>query len=59
MSSFRIWLQKIWVQHKEEIYAWTGRMPEYEMNYYVIKYRWWLRREYRYQQQHGARDETV
>jgi len=59
MSSFRLWLQKIWVQHKEETLNWTGHMPEYEMAYYVNKYRWWLRREYRHQQEHGERTDQA
>jgi|APGre2960657505_1045072.scaffolds.fasta_scaffold161227_2 hypothetical protein len=59
MSNFRIWLQKIWMQHKEETFIWTGSLPEYRMAYYVSKYRWWLRREYRYQNQHGERTDQT
>ena len=59
MSNFRIWLQKIWMQHKQETFTWSGHFPDYEMAYYVSKYRWWLRREYRYQNQYGERTDST
>lgn len=47
-NSFRVWLQEIWMQHKDE-YADIGQLvPEQDSAAYFQKYKYWLRREYRY-----------
>ena len=48
--TFRLWLQQRWYAHCLEIEEWTGRMPTYPMSEYFAKYKYWLKREYRYQQ---------
>jgi len=45
-SNFRLWLQKIWAEHKEEILEETGRPCEYRMEDYIRKYKWWLKTVY-------------
>lgn len=47
-SSFRIWLQNIWLENKEEHQAY-GELP-LSMGEYFQKYKYWLKREYRHQQ---------
>lgn len=44
---FRDWVKHIWLEHCEEIEAWTGRGPGYLSQEYFNMYKWWLRREYR------------
>ena len=46
-SPFRAWVHKLWVENCEEHNLYGGdRLGEAE---YFRQYRWWLRREYRYQ----------
>jgi hypothetical protein len=47
--NFRIWLTERWLEHAEEILAWTGTPPKYTAKDYFQKYKWWLRREYQHQ----------
>jgi len=49
-SDFRIWLQKIWAEHQEEIFEVTGKHCEYRMEDYVRKYKWWLKTVYQKRQ---------
>lgn len=53
--SFRIWLQERWFQHKEEMEHWAQPV-NYDLRYYFNRYRWWLKREYRYQKVMGFKD---
>lgn len=53
-SSFRHWLKEKWYEHLDEIVDLTGQRPRYDEREYFNKYKWWLRREYRYQQQKQA-----
>lgn len=53
--SFRIWLQERWFQHKEEMENWAQPV-NYDLRQYFNKYRWWLKREYRYQKVMGFKD---
>lgn len=49
--TFRLWLQEQWYQHLQELEAWGQPAPAgYTVKQYLGKYRWWLRREYRFQQ---------
>ena len=46
-TSFRLWLNEIWLQNCEERLSngqFTYKMPEY-----FAKYKWWLKREYKHQ----------
>lgn len=46
--SFRIFCVEIWYQHKEEVEAFSKKLPDYDSQYYFNKYKWWLRREYKH-----------
>lgn len=46
---FRIWCQQKWYEHVDEIILITGREPAYMAKDYFAKYKYWLKREYRYQ----------
>ena len=46
-SQFRIWLQKIWQEHKDEVEVYTGEQPCYNMEAYVKKHKWWLKTVYK------------
>ena len=48
---FRYWCIQKWYEHCDEVEAWTGEPVKYLSKEYFLLYRWWLRREYRYQQQ--------
>ena len=45
-SSFRQWLTEKWFEHRTEVDAWTGAQPQYGVQEYFQKYKWWLRKEY-------------
>jgi len=47
--SFRQWVQNIWFDHCEEVEAWEQKSPCYSTQEYFIRYKWWLKREYRHQ----------
>ena len=49
MNSFRQWLISQWLDHIDEVIFWTGKVPQYTAQDYFAKYKWWLRREFRYQ----------
>ena len=45
-SEFRTWVQSIWREHCEECREWKDvPLP---METYLTKYKWWLKREFRY-----------
>lgn len=47
-TSFRIWLQEIWMRHKDE-YSDIGMIvPERDLGHYFQKYKYWLKREYKH-----------
>ena len=46
--NFRDWLRKIWVENCLE-HDHYGELP-YTMEEYFQKYKWWLKREFKYQQ---------
>jgi hypothetical protein len=48
--TFRQWLQQRWYEHCNEFESWNHRMPDYSLKEYFTRYRWWLKREYLYQQ---------
>lgn len=47
LSDFRLWVQNIWYENCQEHFAW--REPGFTLQEYFQQYKWWLRREYRYQ----------
>lgn len=47
VSSFRMWVQNIWIQNCEEHLTY-GEEP-YKMREYWNKYKYWLKREYQHQ----------
>ncbi len=48
MKSFRDWLKDLWYENREERAAWGN--PTLSLKDYFNQYKWWLRREYRFQQ---------
>ena len=46
-TDFRIWLQRMWADHKAEMENWTGSSVEYPMEQYLLKYKWWLKTIYK------------
>jgi hypothetical protein len=50
MKPFRTWLDEQWRQNCDEHDGWgQGR---YTLAEYFAQYKWWLRREYRFQTKH-------
>jgi hypothetical protein len=49
MMTFRMWCQAKWYEHIDELIALGQPVPTYDIQQYFARYRWWLRREYRYQ----------
>lgn len=48
MSEFRLWLLQMWHAHKEELESYNQPVT-YSSKEYFKKYKYWLKREYRYQ----------
>ena len=48
MKPFSTWLEKLWRENCSEHDDYNE--PRYTLQEYFAKYKWWLRREYRYQQ---------
>ena len=46
-SKFRLWVQNIWMDNREEHFQ-SNELP-YSMQEYWDRYKYWLKREYRYQ----------
>lgn len=49
--TFRQWCTHKWYEHCDEVESWTGQRVQYLSAEYFQKYKWWLRREYRNQNQ--------
>ena len=47
--SFRIWCQKKWFEHKDELESY-GQPLDHTAQQYFERYKFWLKREYRHQQ---------
>lgn len=47
--NFRQWCQEMWYDHCSEFEGWFNRQPEYNVKEYFNRYKFWLKREYRYQ----------
>jgi hypothetical protein len=48
MKSFKDWLQDLWYENCEERMSWGN--TKLSLSEYFQQYKWWLRREYRFQQ---------
>lgn len=46
---FRHWCCLKWYEHCDEIEQYTGSRPKYTSQMYFSIYKWWLKREYRYE----------
>jgi len=47
-SSFRLFCNEKWYEHKDEIFAWTGKAhPDYDSTYYFRKHRWLLKKMFK------------
>jgi len=51
ISPFRTWLHNMWYEHVNELDSWGMPKPDYTSTVYFQRFRWWLRAEYRRQQQ--------
>ncbi len=49
MKPFRQWCYEKWQDHCDEVEAWTGKRVLYLSSEYFSKYKWWLKREYRFE----------
>lgn len=56
-TEFKNWLRNIWLDNCEEHNAY-GELP-YTMQEYWHKYKWWLRREYRFQRLRDNHDRVT
>ena len=50
-TGFRAWLMEMWYSHLDELDAWSLPKPDYTSSVYFQRFRWWLRAEYRRQNQ--------
>lgn len=48
-KSFRHWCQEKWYEHVDESISWEGFSPTATAQEYFEKYKYWLKREYKYQ----------
>ena len=48
-SPFRAWVHQLWIENCDEHQQYNS--TRYGEQEYFQKYKWWLKREYRYQQQ--------
>lgn len=49
-SAFRHWINEKWMEHKDELFIWEKKFPEYDANYYFRKHKWMLKRMYQEEQ---------
>lgn len=45
---FRLWVGKMWEEHKAEFEGMEGKLPDYTSKTYFNMYKWWLKREYKH-----------
>lgn len=50
-SDFRVWCNDKWYEHKDELFNWEQKFPEYDSTYYFQKHRWMLKRLFKEEQQ--------
>jgi hypothetical protein len=49
IPSFRHWVRNKWYEHQAELEGY-GQPVSYNLSEYFARYKYWLKREYRYQQ---------
>jgi|TARA_R110000782_G_scaffold64580_1_gene131579 hypothetical protein len=49
-SAFRWWCSEKWMEHKDELFLWEKRFPEYDSTYYFRKHRWMLKKMFKEEQ---------
>jgi hypothetical protein len=47
--NFRGWCLLLWQEHQQEVYDWEKKLPDYSSTEYFQKYKWWLKREFKFQ----------
>jgi len=50
--TFRVWCQRIWYEHVDELQAY-GQPLSYNSKEYFNRYKYWLKREYQHRCQTG------
>ena len=51
MMPFRNWVQEMYYENQDELLGWSDIRPSKDtLSTYFNRYKWWLRREYRYLQ---------
>lgn len=55
-TPFQIWLQRIYMDHKDELASYGQSLP-YSAQEYFGRYKFWLKREYRHQR--GKEDGNI
>ena len=48
-SAFRVWCNEMWMSHKDELFVWEQKLPEYDSTYYFRKHRWMLKKMFQQQ----------
>lgn len=48
-TDFRVWLQNMWLDHRDEVLSVSGRECDYDLSTYFHKYKWWLKAVYKHQ----------
>ena len=56
MKTFRVWCYEKWLEHCDEVGAWTKQNVRYLSQEYFGKYKWWLKREFRSTQIHDMNE---
>lgn len=49
-SEFRWWCSEKWMEHKDELFLWEKKFPEYDSTYYFQKHRWMLKKMFQEEQ---------
>ena len=47
VSEFRLFCNDKWYEHKDEVYAWTGKPVQGTPEQYFAKYKWFLKTLYK------------
>jgi hypothetical protein len=47
--NFRSWVQAKWYEHLAELESYGLEKPKYDLAHYFNKYKYWLKREYKFQ----------
>lgn len=51
-SHFRWFLQRKWMEHKDELLEWEKKSPDYDDKYYFQQYKWVLKRMFKEEQKY-------